>query len=290
MKKYLFIFIGIFFFASSVHAATLSVELPSTFQVNSQTAVDVLVDPEGESINLVELTILFPQDILSFKGYDSSQINIPKWISSPKEKTNGEVSFSGIIPGGLERVYDPQHPNQHTIRLVRLLFTPQKVGSGQFTFVNSSLLRNDGQGSTISTVDVPQKFSVLAETHMSGEQKQTIDSIPPHPFMISIIDASLFGKTPRLAVFDAQDDASGIEHYESKINSQSFQIATNPLNLPFRLFSYTVTIRAFDFSGNYYDESIQIPGQYSYIPIIILFLATIIILFYNIKHKKIQKS
>jgi len=244
------------------HAATVSLVTHPATEASALVQVDVVLDPQGENINSVEFGISFPEELLVFRGYSATAGAIPLWVEEPSEVDPGIIHFSGVIPGGLERLYDPERPQEQTVRLARLLFRPIQVGSGEFSIEQFMLLRNDGRGSEVSAL---ARGATISTTAVAGilSMEEDIERAPPQPFFIEIAERSKFGKTPRLALFAAIDNESGIHHYEARINSGNFKTAQSPYPLPSRLFGYTLTIRAVDFSGNTTDQQIAVSGGVS---------------------------
>jgi hypothetical protein len=276
MKLFFTIFFCSFCIAFQAHAANLLVVTPKESSVGEKIHTDILIDTEGVNINSLDMSLSFPSELFTFEGYATTEAIVPIWLIAPKEETSGVIHFSGIIPGGFDRVYDPEHPENRTAKLVQLFFKSKALGQGSFVINGSQVLRNDGLGTTVTTTAVPAFIKVI-EGVKNNDPK---DSSSPQPFTVSIVAKSLFGKTPRLALFAATDSEGGIEHYEAQVRHGAWHIVTSPYPLPYRLFSYTLTIRAFDFSGNYQDQSIVIPGEDPQKIVIISILLVLIIVFF----------
>jgi hypothetical protein len=123
-----FIVILVFSFFTKVEAAQVSIDLPKSVIIGQNISVDVFIDPEKTSINSIQAVIKFSEKHFDFKGFSTKQSTIPVWVENPKEKKPGEISFSGVIPGGLDRLYDPLHSSNSLIPVVRLfLFLRRKV-------------------------------------------------------------------------------------------------------------------------------------------------------------------
>lgn len=277
------LFIPFFAFASQ-----LSVKIPTTVSVGDRISVDVFVDPQQVSINSVQSTILFSPEYLSFNGFSAQQSSIPVWVEEPKEKKSGVVSFSGVIPGGLDRLYDPLNTSNHAIPIIRLFFITKKAGTVDFSFGESSVLANDGRGTKTPVTTTAGSVTIVPTASGSVPiSALTSDTNPPLPFVITIINQSLFGKTPRLAVFTANDKEGGIDHYEVRVGDLGFVKGISPFPLPYRLFSYDLTVRAFDYSGNMQEQTITVPAESSLLVDIPLLILVVLILgfftyrFYN---------
>lgn len=254
MKLFFITLLSIWLFASSVHAAMLSVKVQPANE--GTVAVDVMVDTQGESINSADVSLTFPSDLLTFSGYVETEGVIPLWVERPHLTDSKTVRFSGVIPGGLDREYDPNNPQKITSTLAELLFTVRKAGSGNIAITQAQLLKNDGLGTTVATTTNAAPIQTMNTT-----ESTPADTTPPEPFTIEILEKSSFGKTPRLATFAAIDTGSGIDHYEARIRRGGWHRVTSPYPLPFRFFSYTLAVRAYDFAGNYREQRISVPGE-----------------------------
>ncbi len=279
--------ITIWFLPLVVHASVLSISAPTMTSVGERISVDIYIDPEQTTINSVASSLQFSSN-LSFNGFSAQQSSIPIWIESPAEKTTGVISFSGVVPGGLERLYDPLHPNNHAIPLVRLFFISKAAGTAAFTFgADSSVLRNDGKGTPTLVTTIPATSTVTDNVKKSNTTLLDQDTTRPEPFTITVIDRSLFGRTPRLAIFTANDAEGGIEHYEVRVGTLGFVRATSPFVIPYRLFSFPLTVRAIDYSGNIQEQQITVPAEDGHIAEDLLLIVVVLLLgffgyrFYN---------
>lgn len=283
-----FVFV-IFSFISQVEAASISLQTQASANVGDRISVDVLIDPQSKVVNSIETTIDFPASALSFNGFSSHQSGISLWVEQPREKSSGSVHFSGVIPGGLDRLYDPLNTSNTSIPIVRLFFVVKNTGELTLTPSKSLILENDGKGTTLPVVELSKVLKVK-EGSVKDNVIQPKDTEQPQPFTVTLIERSIFGKTPRLAVFTADDAEGGIEHYEVAIGSLGFQRATSPYPLPYRLFSYDLTVHAYDFSGNVREQRVTIPGESPYsLGFIILVLLILVFLLYKV-FRKIKNS
>ena len=269
---------GIFSFSTNANASVLSIGAPTTVSVGQRISVDILVDPEGQSINSIESTIIFSPTFFDFNGFSLEQSSIPIWVEKPKEKVKGSVYFSGVIPGGIDRLYDPMSSTNRAIPIVRLFFISKTSGNTDFKIGNSQVLQNDGRGTATSLTTKGINIAITPNTNKEVPNPILADTSIPKPFKVDIIERSVFGKTPRLAIFSAEDEEGGIEHYEVAIGDSDFQEAESPFPLPYRLFSYQLTARAYDYSGNFREQQIIVPGEKPYgLGIAILVLLVIFI-------------
>lgn len=285
---YLAVLLCVIFSTTLAQAATLGLKTELKQAIGERIVVDVVIDPQGESINSIESSILFSSEYLTFNGFSAKQSSIPIWVEEPKEKVPGAIHFSGVIPGGLDRLYDPMNTNNKTIPVVRLFFISKKAGTTTLRVGDSSVLKNDGKGTAVSVGTTGATLTLLAVAGREVAAPLLQDITPPNPFTVSIIERSLFGKTPRLAVFSAEDSEGGIERYEMAVGNLSPHTVTSPAALPYRLFAYILTVKAYDFSGNVREEQVTVSGEKSYglgLGLIVL-LALILVIRYRIYKKR----
>lgn len=280
-----FLMLG-FFNTGHIEAAIISFDNPKTVSTGDRFYLDILIDPENKSINSVEATITFYDDLLVFNGFSAKQSGIPIWIVEPSERTSGEVYFAGVVPGGIDRIYDPLKPENTDIPIVRLFFIAKKTGTAEFKIPSSLVLENNGKGTEVEVESSVGKIFIDKDIR-SVEELIDTDLNKPNPFAINIIDRAVFGKNPKLAIFSTNDQEGGIQRYEASIGSGTFEKVTSPMSLPYRLFDYILTIKAFDFSGNFQEQQVTVKGD-SYIGLVLfifVMFASILIIRFFIKKK-----
>lgn len=282
MKKLLLI-IGIFFAHTLIaQAANLSVIAPERIEDKNQFNVLISLETGGTTINSVDISVSYPDDILSFKGYKEDGGINKLWLVTPKDE-GGKIHFSGIIPGGIDGIYDPDKTGLQPIPLVSLIFIPKASGYGEFSVLNSNILQNDGVGTELLHNKIGALVSVSVSNKPGEESKVNIeDKELPEVFNIEYIPSGLFSKTPSMISFFTTDILSGIEKYQVKDGHSVWKDVVSPLATPKGVVKRSVTIRAVDFAGNARESSIEIPGLLSsaqLIGIFILFVACYFVFF-----------
>lgn len=196
-----------FVFCTQAFAANVFMDTENkNFYLGQDNIVDFYLNPEGESLNAVSGKIIFDKNILEIKEVRDGNSSINFWIEKPKDDKSGEVSFSGITPGGLSL-------NKNL--LFSIVFKPKIKTNGTIGFDDLELLKNDGSGSSASVSKQDLNFSVLdGGDNISIPQEE--DNNPPEDFKPQIaMDPEIFdGKY--FIVFVAQDKGVGIDHYEVK--------------------------------------------------------------------------
>ncbi len=282
MKHFLITCLAILSITSSVYGASISIGLPEKVQVGTRISAQVVIDTENENINSFDFTIAFPKDLVSFDGYGDQGALVPLWIVPPREDA-GSIYLSGIIPGGVDRTYDPEHPQDYRVTLTTLYFVVKKTGVGSLIFTHALVLKNDGHGSAAKTTVQP---TVITSIESGIPSTVSSDTVPPLPFIVTIIPKPPFGKTPSLAQFNATDTESGIEHYEAAIHNGKWVRVTNPYALPYRVFPYMLSIRAFDFSGNYREQDIRVGEMLDQRVVAVSILIVLVLLLFLYRRKR----
>lgn len=260
MRKILFIILFLFSFfpAFRVFAADVFLSASGHLNAGETFALDINVDTGGELINSADIVLDYPEDIVSFAGYKKEDGVIGLWLDAPHAK-DGKILLSGIIPGGVAGLYDPNQNGPGGVPLARLLFVAEKEGTARFSFERSSILKHDGKGSILIHEQKNADF-IIGKNQNAEEVKSMVDTNPPLPFSISFVQSSFFSSTPSMIIFDTSDADSGVKYYKIKIGSGGWKDAKNPQPISQGFFPYSAILRAFDFSDNFTEASIKIPG------------------------------
>ena len=166
MKKFNFknlILVSIFalaFLPSVSFASAVSFSAPKNdFAQGEQFYVDINLSDVAESVNALEFSVSYPKNILKFVGFLNDNSIINNFIETPHEE-NGNIVFSGIIPGGFVKIIDPLNDSVKPATVTRLVFEPVRVGDGEINFVGASILLNDGLGTPDEVASAPFVFHV----------------------------------------------------------------------------------------------------------------------------------
>jgi hypothetical protein len=169
MKKFLIIIALFFLNAFIVNASDVSILAPAVINNDKSFDVTVALDTGGVNINSIDMTVSYPQDILAFKGYKEEGSIKKIWLKPPTESL-GAVNFSGIIPGGVEGVYNPDKNGLQPIPIIILIFSPKDYGSGEFTITHSDILQNDGKGTPL-VHSINNSSIVVSQTAISKNEE-----------------------------------------------------------------------------------------------------------------------
>lgn len=167
---------------------------------------DFFLNTEDENINAMEGKVVFPVDLLELQEIRDGNSIMSLWVERPASKRPGEISFSGIIPGGYQGSKG---------FIFSMVFKAKKEGQGIIDIQESRVLRNDGLGTETSLAIANFPFIVSKMVLVSPPPVAPIvDNDPPELFTPYISrDPNIFDNKYFL-VFATQDKGSGIDHYE----------------------------------------------------------------------------
>lgn len=252
--------------------------------------VKIFIDTRQKTINALKMTVKYPADLIKFVQKSEKDSIISLWVEPPKENDSGEISFSGLIPGGFE--------GKNGL-IGTFVFEAEQKGSGKIKISDFEVLLNDKKGTELSTVADEMNFSVglASESEMDSGAAVIIDNEPPEDFNAEIVkEDELFDEKWSL-VFETQDRISGVSHYEiqetknGKISEEGWKIVERgPYLLDDQKLNSYVYIKAVDDSGNNRIVVLS-PKNISNIIIysIVFILAIVIIIFKLIKSKFLIK-
>lgn len=173
--------LAFFFVAAPVHAATLSLSGSGGVALTTiAVPISVSAGP-GESLNAVSVRVSYPADTLTLLSISKSSSIVTLWAAEPSfSNTSGTAALEGVIP-------NPGFSGQSG-RVATLNFRVKRAGTATVSFVNSSVLANDGKGTEILKGTTPvtlilteapaQVKSAPPPTELSSLLAPTISFIP----------------------------------------------------------------------------------------------------------------
>ncbi len=215
--------------------------------------IGVLLNTQNQFINAVEGKIIFPDDLEVVDILEGNSI-INLWVERPHRDKNGEVFFSGIVPGGYlgERGY-----------LFSLVLRAKSTGQITITTSDERILLNDGEATSAPVNRAPIFLSVVEKTAIEAFLPPH-DSDPPEAFTpIVAQDPNLFDNQ-YFVVFLTQDKGSGIDHYEiletrnpsaelkggKSEGTRGWRIGESPYLLQDQKLASFIFVKAVDRAGN----------------------------------------
>lgn len=244
---------------------------------NGYTLIRVMLDTDNETLNAVEGKVVYPLYIKNIDKvmYDgNSSINF--WIEKPVIIKNGEISFSGITPGGI---------SGNKFELFNFIIKDNLDQNGQIKFQDINIYKNNGEGTKVkvnySILDLPisQKFK---DTNIEQDIKK--DIIPPEDFKpILVKDKNLFDGN-KVIIFSTQDKDSGMSHYEIREGYfDKFHIENSPYLLKNQNSIRKIYIKALDNANNSRLVEFYPTGYLYWYQLCIIIAIILIVLFILIK-------
>lgn len=244
MKKIIItILLTLIFLPNTSFGAFLSLTSDqNNFTEKEEFLVQVFLDTEDVSVNAVEGVIKFPPGLLSLKEIRDGNSSINFWIEKPNSSNTGEISFSGIVAGGL---------SGSDRFLFGMVLETKTIGRGTITASGIQVLQNDGLGTKVSTKAIPFAFAISKEGGEARADLEIKDTTPPEsftPFVAS--DTSIFDGQ-HFVVFSTVDKGVGIDHFEIKEGFWGDYVrAESPHLLTDQSLSKNIYIVAFDKNNN----------------------------------------
>lgn len=259
-------------------------------RVGDKFEVGFFLNTESQDINAVESRVVFPASLLRLKEIRDGNSIVNFWIERPKA-INGEILFSGIIPGGY---FDKRG------LIFSLVFQAIQEGQGSIEIRDIKTLINDGQGTEAKTAASNLQFVIskqaLPSQPATTEKKDK--NIPEAFEPVVTSDPAIFdGKY--FLVFSAQDKESGIDRYEiqenrkQEIKDKKWTIGESPYLLKDQGLHSYIYVKAVDKSGN--ERIVMLPPQkplswyQNYWILAIMIIAAAIYLIWKILWKKRRK-
>jgi hypothetical protein len=211
--------------------------------VGDTATVDVMLDTEQQSVNAVDLTILYPR-LVSVQHVTHANSVLSLWIGEPNV-TATSIVLQGGVPSGIV--------TDHGV-IARLVVRANAVGQGGIALDPSSkVLLNDGAGTFAPLTAAPAAITVVARASSATPAvaaSAPVDTTQPEGFSINIgSDPSVFGGKS-FASFFTTDAGSGMDHYEISEAGGVYRVARSPFLLADQRLHSVIRVRAYDAAGN----------------------------------------
>ncbi len=244
---------------STASAAKLFFDVPTgVVTVGDKFPVDIRLDAEGQAINAAEVDFNYSVNIVR-----ANNINLYHsiFVYRPVDPGFSNLVGAGSVVGGLPT---PGFVGKSGL-VAKVIMEAVKPGVMQLSFrPNSRVLLNDGLGTETHLSLVPNRLLVVAAPNGYKPNQPTgpLDAIPPLPFDVNIIRTPHAFNNQYFATFMAEDNESGIDHYEvievSGIDSVvqpeptdlSWRVGESPHVMKLQHMPVTIFVKAVDRAGN----------------------------------------
>ena len=265
-------------FALPLFAAELRVETSLSEVVDRKYFLADLVIQSDDSVNAIEGVFVYPSNLLKVIGIEDGNSVINFWIEKPSENKIGEISFSGITPGGFKG----------NNLVFSIIFEAANLGEARLGLRDVKVLLNDGEGSLAST-NVMGKTVLISKIGEGDSLPEVFDLEMPEDFIPLLAnDPNLFdGKY--FLVFSTEDKISGIDYYQLREGKSGiFKKVESPYLLKNQSLSKEIFIQAVDKKGNT-REVVFRPDQkifgYKSIGLFVIIIVLLILFLYRLRKK-----
>lgn len=232
------------FFVENVLAVTAKIENNNDSVYQGQTfEVDLIVDTENKKINALEGEVAFDSDSLEFVRVNDGNSFVSFWIDSPSVVENGKIFFSGMTPGGIDKI---------DARVFSIVFKAKTSGVTDLNLDNFIVLENSENGNILDISYEDISIGIKKNDGVNTfEDLEVKDTVAPEDFSVILSrDQNIFDGKWFIA-FGTQDKGSGISHFEICENGKlSCERGESPYLLKNQQQSHKIVVIAYDNAGN----------------------------------------
>jgi len=238
------------FFPSIIFSANIQIETKSNvIHVGDTIVLDVVMDTEKTTLNLVEGGIKIGGSNSSVEVLELSLSGSPLtlWPNKPSISADGAtISFVGGTPNGF---------NSNNTSLFKVILVAKSPGKFVLNPVQIKAYLNDGKGTVASVKVKSTEITILeADSNMKSVNEWTTmlseDKTPPEKFSISLgQDVSVYDNQKFIS-FNAEDLDSGVDYYEVEEGNFEKVRSSNTYILKEQNKDLVILVSAIDKAGN----------------------------------------
>ena len=214
-----FIILGVFSFASSAFAATMSF-VPSTgsYKTGDTIKVKVIVS-SSTSINAISGQVSFPNNNLSLTSISKAGSIINLWAQEPSySNTSGQAIFEGVVLNGY---------TGNTGTVITFIFKAKLPGTANIKFDQASVLANDGNGSEVLTGKGVATITIMKA--IAEDNKAVIDTSKDIP-TTEVKDTNI-----KIEEISQKDTESGVKKFlitpPSQVKNMEYMVSIDSLDV-----------------------------------------------------------
>lgn len=262
-KNYFLILAAFFCLTLPVIVSATTLKLEPSFsehKINDSFILDIQINTEDKCINAVGIGLKFPQQILEAVDFNQAGSILEIWPQDPKiDNKQGEVSFSGGIPGG----YCSEDKFKS---LGEIIFKTKEVSNKiveKVVFLEVEAFLDDGEA-TLDEVVTESGYFTISPDYSDGkddpwEKKLKEDKTPPESFSLRISEDSLIYDNQKTLFFSTVDYQTGVDYYEvlerkrlgfMEFGKGEWQKAKSPYLLKDQSLNSIIKVKAVDKAGN----------------------------------------
>ncbi len=315
-KKYLtfLIFLITIVFTNKAFASSLYF-VPTPGAEASIISYDVMIDPQGETINAISGKLPIPNNLLITQSVSTIDSVVLNWLTAPNESTkitqgNQEIiSFEGIIPGGFKGIMGPYYKGLKAGKLFTIILKPIKKGEATLSLNDVTVLLNDGLGSKDKVETTPATFSITDQelSHKDTTVNKNKVEVKTDTMYAFIDKNETVANGQWFLSFQEDSTRKDVDYYEIAESYDSnprnifffnWHTQTSPYILSDQERKHFIHIKTFYKDGSFSYTTMQPvekPQAFSYIYIIlissgILLILAFLYLFQNHANKKLIKK
>lgn len=258
-------------------AATASFKTSSaTVHVGDTVVVEVRLDTEGQSVNVVEGTLtLGSAAVADVRDLGVAGSAFTLWPRTPALVPGStQVTFTGGVPNGV---------NSADALLLTVALRAKKAGALSLTATRIRAYANDGKGSLVEVRVKARSVTVVkavpgVAARDEWQARSQGDVTPPEPFLVTTGRSQALFEGRQFIAFSTTDTQSGIAYYEITEGDLPPVHSDHTYELQRQGVAETVTVRAYDQAGNVRASTLAIEAPVNRVSASVLALLLVLLL------------
>ncbi len=253
--KYLFYLILIIVVPTNIAlAGYFNINKNSDFsenKVGDEILLSIEIQTENESYNAVSGNLNIDEG-LEIQQVVLRNSVVSAWVTNPSKATSNNISFAGIIAGGL----------QGSGTLFEVVAVPKYDGNFNINLSQSSLFKNDGLGT--EEIKENKNLNLQVRNLFPGENNNKLnwqDKTAPEYFEAILVKDENISENKYVIIFEAIDKGSGIRSYDILEGKKLFEQVESPYVLKNQKINEKIYVKARDYYGNERVVRVDVPNR-----------------------------